>query len=400
MFTSAFFLPLLFTTNTKAVMAMCLVGFLVDVNVRYLVILSQQMLHRWGRKRERTFYIPAVNIEHIMERLTLLTLVILGEAIMNTTYHGFFDAPLSESAGWNHRFGRACFAVIVSFMLCFVYFDADASRTFVHALRRHFFPSTLYTIVHFPLTVALIVMSSSLTELIPNAEVDQGMEWYYSGSLAVALCCIAFLGATHASLDQRGTSLLNRETRILARLVVAIIFALLPLKSDWRTIDYLAVHACLLIVLVAFETTGKIGAVGRVYDAQRAATLEQKRFAIKAMRRDLRLAERELDSLGVHPHVGASRSGEEVLGALEAEFSAAKTQFAHTADDLRARAQDELEAIRDLRRFQPTKQATWHTYPDLSYAERGEEDVGNEVELGKIERTALPPSRRWALASL
>jgi len=44
------------------------------------------------------------------------------------------------------------------------------------------------------------------------------------------------------------------------------------------------------------------------------------------------------------------------------------------------------------------RRASWHEYEDLTGAERGEEDVGIESELGKLEVKEVSSGQRWAYA--
>ena len=44
----------------------------------------------------------------------------------------------------------------------------------------------------------------------------------------------------------------------------------------------------------------------------------------------------------------------------------------------------------------PGRRASWHEYDDLTGPERGEEDVGVESELGKLEVKEVSSGERWA----
>lgn len=53
--------------------------------------------------------------------------------------------------------------------------------------------------------------------------------------------------------------------------------ALLPLKEHFDDLNFLAIYMALLVVLVSFETLGKLGAVGRHYDSEKTSALRQRR---------------------------------------------------------------------------------------------------------------------------
>lgn len=105
---------------------------------------------------------------------------------MNSTY----TATDSAGYGLTAQFGRAAIAVAIAFLLIWLYFDADSSRCFAHALRRHWSTSISFSNIHYPLCAALILMGASLTELINEKEVEVGYRWYFAGSISTATLCI------------------------------------------------------------------------------------------------------------------------------------------------------------------------------------------------------------------
>ena len=260
-------------------------------------------------------------------------------------------------------------------MLIWLYYDADSSRTYQHALRRNALTSLLFTVVHFPLSAALILAGASISELIRSKEEEGGLLWYFSGSVGTVLLCITIVGILHRNLDKHRSTWLPRWVRLSTRLVVGILITLLPLmRQSWPTHEFLAVIAGILAVLVIFETISKLGAVGRRFDEKNAALVRRAKLTAFARKdpeemRSMKEARAELRAMGV------------VRGPP------LPNKENPTVDD---------EPLRTLRL---RRTLSWHPYEGLTLGETGEEDVGMEGELGHLEMKELSAGQRWAFAA-
>lgn len=140
----------------------------------------------------------------------------------------FPSRELRGHVGLDSEYGRAAFAVCISFLLMLLYFDCDASRAFIHALRRHWLTSIANIQLHWPLSAGLILMSAALPTMVSERTSEMGFRWYFgqskqfqsgrdadsvfdsAGGTAVALLCTALIGWMHLSLDAPHTSILPR----------------------------------------------------------------------------------------------------------------------------------------------------------------------------------------------
>lgn len=308
-----------------------------------------------------------------MERCTLFVVLVIGESIINSSY-----IAAGAQVGAHDEFWRATLGITCSFNIVWLYFDADASRTFVHALRRHWFHSITWTHLHFPLCAALILMSAALHKLIPYASAEHKYIWIYSASLSVIMLVLGLLGMLHGSLDRHKTALVPHRWRVLQRFVLATAFGTLPIYKGWSTVLFLGVSAGLLSFQTATETFGKIGAVGRYYDDERTNALREERAA-KA------LADKGDSSfeLGLAKEQGSPDGSQ-----------ASKHHRAASKVEAGLRKFDKNWAVRG-----PTSRDSWHEWSDLTGEERGEEDVGVESEIGKLETRYVEASQRWAYAA-
>ncbi|PKI82839.1 hypothetical protein MVES1_003743 [Malassezia vespertilionis] len=369
---SAIYLAVLFFHSASAIISLMFVGMFAEMFTPFLTWLFLLVLNRWKRKKGSHLYIPAVSQEHAMERVVQFAIVVVGEMIINSTY-----TATKATAGVSHMFGRSALAVTCSFMLIWLYYDADSSRTFQHALRRNPLTSLLFSLIHFPLTASLILSSSALKKLIATQEAEGGYLWYWSGSCGVTLLCIGIMGILHRNLDKHRSTVMPRRVRLSARFIVAILVTLLPLmRKHWATLDFLGTCTGMLAFLVLFETCTKIGAVGRRYDEHNAALVRRAKLK---------------------PTVESEPSKRDDARKARAQLRA--------MDAVRRPAPAESTSEHPCYEKEPLGKLTlkrtisWHPYGGLSLAEHGEEDVGMEGELGHMQVKELTSGQRWAFAA-
>jgi low temperature requirement protein LtrA len=76
-------------------------------------------------------FIPALGIGHVIEKTTAFFVLVSGEILMAVTYVAKDHAQI----GPHTEYGRSCLGIVMAFSLCWIYFDADSSKIFVHAIR-------------------------------------------------------------------------------------------------------------------------------------------------------------------------------------------------------------------------------------------------------------------------
>ncbi|CCO36216.1 hypothetical protein RSOLAG1IB_08478 [Rhizoctonia solani AG-1 IB] len=277
------YLPLLFVRSPAAIITLASVGMGTDYLLRYLAgiplilnnKLTKKILSRmkhedveahhshvdptvnicaYEKSREQLApYIPATNIEHFIERTAAFVVIVLGEVVLSVVYHA-----TRADIGFKNIYGSAVSGLIIAFNFCWLYFDAECSHTFVHAMRRHWFTSITFTNLHFPLCASLILVSAATSRMTQHTEeVTSAIRWYFGGGLGVALISMALIGATHRGMDPTGTSRLGRFTQLGFRVAVGIVMILLPL-SDLSPLNLLGTSAGLTSFLVVEETYGKL----------------------------------------------------------------------------------------------------------------------------------------------
>ncbi|UZJ54017.1 hypothetical protein CBS101457_003337 [Exobasidium rhododendri] len=376
---SCVYLPVIFIDSPGIIVILVVSGIALELSSRFIVAAAIQVLHGRAKHKGHKTYMPAYSLPHLMERMTQFTILVVGESIMNATFVAY-----SGEYGPQKMYWRACLGLIIPFLLIWLYFDNDSSRTFVHGLKRHWFTSISFTHLHFPLCASLILMSSSLVKLIKEEAVETGYLWFFSASIASALACIGLLGTLHKSLDVWGSSFIPKSARIGVRLIVAVIFSIMPLLHHWTSIEFLGAHAGLLGLCVLFETFGKLGSYGRRYDPIRAEELRRRRKEPSG----------QPDSINDNIPMSMMQAVPNASSQAEKRQRRQSGRLSHSASELLGTATRKFH--KDFNVKGPSRRASWHEYDDLTGAERGEEDVGEEGEIGQIESKEVSSSQRWA----
>ena len=267
---AAIYIPVTLVSDPLVIVILMSTGIFVELARAYVVAAAIKLFHKRQKRTGNHLFIPALSHEHSIERYVLFVILIVGESIISSNFiarPGFY--------GVNPEFGRAALGITISVLVIWIYYDADGSRVFQHALRRNSFTSITFCHIHYPLTASLVLLAASLSSLVSHDKVKTGYVWYFGGSAACVMVCLGLIGCMHRNLDVHGSTLIPRWARILFRFLAAVEFALLPLKTDWNSLYLMGTVAGSLVFLVLFETIGKIGAVGRRYDEEKSHELYQ-----------------------------------------------------------------------------------------------------------------------------
>ncbi|KAJ7216594.1 hypothetical protein GGX14DRAFT_696352 [Mycena pura] len=217
---------------------------------------------------------PAINIEHHIERLGAFVTVVLGEMVVNV----FFAT--SGPAGLSMESGRALLSLMIAFNFNWMYFGSPASKHFVHAIRRHWFAGFLFTNLHLPLCMSLLLASSAINRLVTSALIETepgggGLKWFFGAGLGVSLLVMASIGVLHRNLDtldgitarehQQQTNkvplprtTVSRRVVLGTRYVAGLAMILVPLAEGLTSIQFLSVYVGITVFLIVEETFARI----------------------------------------------------------------------------------------------------------------------------------------------
>lgn len=105
-------------------------------------------------------FLPAMNIEHRVERTSAFTSLVFGYSILKSLFQSH------AHIGINAFLGKGMLVIIQAFTIMWIYFDIDAWGIHVHAIRRHKVSSIAWVSAHIPLSGGFILAASTLTELV------------------------------------------------------------------------------------------------------------------------------------------------------------------------------------------------------------------------------------------
>jgi low temperature requirement protein LtrA len=161
---------------------------------------------------------------------------------------------------------------MIAFNLNWIYFGSEACKHFVHAIRRHWMTGFIFTFLHLPLCMALLLASSAINRLLTSAstesELGSGLKWFFGAGLGVSVCAMATIGVLHKNLDDdsgltEGNPGKNRRTisrRLVlgTRYIAGLVMILVPLVNDMSSVKFLGIYVGITAFLVLEETISQI----------------------------------------------------------------------------------------------------------------------------------------------
>ncbi|KAJ7628558.1 hypothetical protein FB45DRAFT_794405 [Roridomyces roridus] len=209
------------------------------------------------------YRIPAINIEHLVERLGAFVTIMLGEIVVSV----FFVA--TSPAGLGRESGRALLSLMLAFNYNWMYFDSPACRHFMHAIRRHWFTGFVWTTLHLPLCMSLLLASSAINRLVISESIGEepGLRWYFGAGLGVSLWIMATLGVLHRNLDEEAElnphkrkikRLIGRRFALGTRYLAGVAMVLIPLVDDLSSLALLSIYVGITAFLIILETFASI----------------------------------------------------------------------------------------------------------------------------------------------
>jgi low temperature requirement protein LtrA len=173
--------------------------------------------------------------------------------------------------------------LMIAFNLNWIYFDSEACRKFVHALRRHWLTAFAFTILHLPLSLALLLSGAAMNRLVISGTADgagsvgetalyaraeeastvpAGIYYFFGVGIGTSVICMATIGLLHKSMDsckRRGILKLSRPFVIGTRYAMGVLMILLPVGHDHLTpLAVLGIYVGITAFLIAEETFSRL----------------------------------------------------------------------------------------------------------------------------------------------
>eukprot|EP00127_Corallochytrium_limacisporum_P003473 Clim_evm101s149 gene=Clim_evmTU101s149 len=188
---------------------------------------------------------PALRLEHHVERNGLMTIIALGETIVAVLYVASSSTP-------DRAFAMAALGLLTAFSIQYIYFDADASQVYTHALRKSTHTALIWNYAHFFLHGAAISGGAALGFLVDAEETYGGngglnrraaaeeggagtepnytpVRTVYCVSIAVVFATLLVMAWSHESQDKAFGQKRARIIRLGGRFITGLVCGLLAL---------------------------------------------------------------------------------------------------------------------------------------------------------------------------
>ena len=262
-----------------------------------MILISRrgQALHpRYQKHIGRWFeFFPAINIEHKTERTNAFVTLVFGYSVLALLYQN------RATYGINAFFGKAVLGLIQAFCFNWIYFEIDGWNVHTHAIRRHIASSMIWNTFHLPFIMSYVLAGACLSKLVlahdcrdtnretltetyadrSEEEIAQGLRWFYSAGLGIALACMCksslFSTSSHrVSLVDRSTAdfigvismshvhkefegqRLSKNVRLIVRIAVAIVLICLPLAESLSSLQLVSTTTGLVALVLTIELYG------------------------------------------------------------------------------------------------------------------------------------------------
>ena len=222
---------------------------------------------RFGRKY-LDFY-PAINIEHRVERTNAFISLVFGYSVLTILFQNRDSMPM-------HAFlGKGILGLIQAFAFNWLYFEIDGYMIHVHAIRRHWASSMGWMAAHLPLAQGYVLAAATLSHLVlahdcvgsdpetlgeayigkSEAEVSDGIRWYYCGGIGVALIGMAAISFSHTHKKLRNPRLKKRP-RLVIRVMAGVAIIFLPLAKGLTSLSLIAITTSILCFILLLDLYG------------------------------------------------------------------------------------------------------------------------------------------------
>ncbi|TVY12845.1 hypothetical protein LARI1_G008847, partial [Lachnellula arida] len=248
---------------------------------------------------DRAFeFIPALNIEHKVERINAFVTLVFGYSVVAIIYQS--AAPF----GLNAYYGKAALGLIQAFCFNWIYFELDGADLFAHAIRRSagacefsssipladwpgYPPSSrivhvltreamLWTTAHLPFIMSFVLGAAALSKLViahdcqdaevgylteaymakSEGEIPIGLRWFYCAGLGIALLCMAIISLSHIHKDGPRGMRIRKKHRMANRFCVCVILLCLPTAHGLNSLHLIAIVTGLVVWVLLLELWG------------------------------------------------------------------------------------------------------------------------------------------------
>lgn len=197
-------------------------------------------------------YGTAVDIAHEIDRMAAFFIIILGEFVLVV----ILGSP--AGIGLTSGYGKAICTLGVAFSLNWLYVSGDGSMEATHPIRRSAWTAFVFFLLHIPLSASFLIAGHVAALSVQLEEFEGGQAWLMCGGFAVGLFCLWVYGMLFRDEDDK-ILMMPKPLRIIMRLVVCIILAVLPLAQEHlNCTQFMAIVVSLFGLTLVWETVGSL----------------------------------------------------------------------------------------------------------------------------------------------
>lgn len=196
-----------------------------------------------------TFPVAKISIQYSAERKASFVAMTLGQMVADA----LFNANDYSAYGLSPLFGRALLVLVVAFAFNCLYHTVNLGPHERHALDRHWLPSTIYSVAHWPLCAGLILCGTCVGQAVTTDHLSSSLRYYWGGGLSISIFCLFLIGLMHQRPSSSGIA---RKLGFCNNLIqlFAIPTIVLIAQTDVSNSTILGLHACILILLTICST--------------------------------------------------------------------------------------------------------------------------------------------------
>lgn len=272
--TMLFFLISSFASHAHQVQARIMAGFMfvgllitiplffenvsigAKVAVVVIMVVYQELtwsltLSPWLKRRLKLRYSTAVDIAHEIDRMAAFFIIILGEFV----YIVIVGNP--AGIGLTSGYGKAVCTLVIAFCLNWIYVSGDGSLEATHPIRRSPWTAFGFFLLHLPLAASFLIAGHISALSVQIEEFEQGQRWLLGGGLSIGLFCLWIYGMIYKAENRSHELMLPKNLRIGMRLVIAVIFAIIPVTHHhFNATQFMVLVMGLIAFLTIWETVG------------------------------------------------------------------------------------------------------------------------------------------------
>ena len=136
------------------------------------------------------------------------------------------------AGGLNLELLRAVWTLVIGFCFNSMYVYTDGCINNTHPIRRSVYTAFVWLLIHLPMSAGLLIGGHVSAGSTFEQELGSGKRCLWGGGLGLGMFCMWIIAQLYREDDDPGQLILGKQLRLLPRLLVSLIYVLLPLASN------------------------------------------------------------------------------------------------------------------------------------------------------------------------